>query len=348
MDIIQWENYGAKMDIYEEWYFNKDKSIREKILWEIFKDTGAKRHSIDFILEGGKHDISTRFYRCGNFRFFLGQIKERFVEKELPANWHFFRSIAYLRMTEDEKPVDLQKNFNNQIFGFDIIFDIDNKHFKKWWRKEGELNHPDILKVINEGLTIVKYETGIIKNLLDKYRVPYILNFSGSGFRICIEWEDIKDYFIVEDFGNLSNDFINWALEQCKPYEFKCFGEMQSGYCLTRALYSLHPISRCVDLPLNDAEFDTFTLEMVNPYNVLKTIPNLPKSSQSYNKKRKGSFKDIFEAFKKDVPLNKYAMEKKEKHARDYDKIKKQIAELINKLPEEERQPYNPNNLSIS
>lgn len=348
----------SDINIYKNWYFNENQKIREFILWEILKDTGAKRHSIDFILEGGKHDLVTRFYKIANYRFLIGQIKERFVDTELEPSWHLFRSVACMKFVNDGQPVDLKHNFNEQIFGFDIIFDIDNKHFKKWWLKTNDLNNPDILKVINENLTIVKFETRYIKKVLDKYKVPYILNFSGSGFRICIEWEDIKGYFIVDDFGNLSNDFIKWVLEQCKdknwnataitpsgnegafienPYEFMCFGEMQSGYCLSRALFSIHPISKLVCYALTDDEFDTFTLEMVNPYNVLKNIPNMPKSSQSLNKKRNGSFKEIFEAFRKDVPLNKYATQKKEKEVKNYENIKKQIAELMKQLPENER-----------
>ena len=324
----------SELNIYKQWYFNENREIREFILWVILKDTGAKRHSIDFILEGGKQDLVTRFYKIANYRFLIGQIKERFVDCKLEPSWHLFRSVACMKFVNDGQPVDLKSNFNEQIFGFDIIFDIDNKSFKKWWIKNNNLSHPDILNVISENLTIVKNETRMIKNILDKYKVPYILNFSGSGFRICIEWEDIKGYFILDDFGNLSNDFIKWVLNQC-DYEFKCFGEMQSGYCLTRTLYSLHPISKSVCYPLNDAEFNNFGLDMVNPYNVLKSI-KIAKSSKSLNKKREGNFKAIFESFKKDVPLNKYAIERREIKS-NYDKIKSQISELMMQLPEEER-----------
>ena len=119
-------------------------------------------------------------------------------------------------------------------------------------------------------------------------------------------------------------------------YEFKSFGELQGGYCLTRCLWSIHPISKCIALPLLDAEFDNFTLEMVNPYNILKTIPNMPKSSQSYNKKREGSFKAIFEAFMYLRPAP--VVEKNEKQAVNYENIKNSILELMKQLPEEERQ----------
>lgn len=55
---------------------------------------------------------------------------------------------------------------------------------------------------------------------------------------------------------------------------------------------------------------------------------------KSYNKKRVGSFNAIFEAFKKDVPFSRSAVEKP---FVDYEKIKNSIVELMKQLPEEER-----------
>lgn len=289
--------------IYKNWYFNEKRDLREFIQWEIFKDTGSKRHSTDFILVGGKHDLIHRFYTIGTFRYMVGQIKERFVNCELEPSYHYFRSVAKLRFVENDKPVNLKENFKNQIFGFDIIFDMDNKDFKKWWLKTDDLNSPDILKKVNENLTIVKNETSIIKKLLDKYKVPYVLNFSGSGFRICIEWNDISDYFNVNDFGETSTNFINWVKDECK-HEFECFGEVGSGYCLTRGLFTLHPVTKLVALPLTDAQFENFTIDMANPHHLLETLEIKP-TNKPYNHKREGSFGNIFEEFKKHNILGK-------------------------------------------
>lgn len=291
---------GCKMnkEIYNQWYFNENRKLREYILWEIFKDTGAKRHSTDFILAGKDIVLPHRFYTIGSFRYMVGQIMERFVKSELEPSYHYFRSVARLRFVDNDEPVDLKDKFKQQIFGFDLVFDIDNKPFKKWWLEHENLESPLILAKVDEYVDDVKKEAEIIKNRLDKHNVPYIINFSGSGFRLCIEWDEIKDYFKVEDFGARSTSFINWVKEGCK-HDFQYFGEIGSGYCLTRALYSLHPITKLVALPLSDGDFDNFSLEMVKPLNLLGCIAPEP-SNKPRSMKREGSFAKIYEKFAED------------------------------------------------
>ena len=329
-------------NIYRKWYLNENIEIRNFIHWEIFKDSGAKRHTSDFILAGKEITLIHRFYPIGKFYYMRNQLIKRF-ENEKEPSFHVFRSHTRIKFVgDDEKPIELKKEWKDNMFGFDLIFDIDNKHFKKWWNKEGSLNHPDILKVVAEGLPEVYSETKIIKKFLDTYSIPYILNFSGTGFRICIEWDDIKDYFTLQDYGTITTQFIEWVLNKSNPKKeggnnYKSFGEIQTGFALTRVLFSIHPLSKLICFPLNGNEFENFNLDMVNPENRLKSI-KIVKSSNSLNKKRDGSFKRIFEDFKKDVKIDELHQQKQaEIKTIKNNEIKSKIFELYKQLPEDER-----------
>ncbi len=308
--------------ICKEWYYNDNVAKRNFVAWEILKD--VRRHSCDF---KGKEKAMTRFYHIGNFGYLLGQLKARFVDTDNPA-WDFFKSTALIRVTNNnDERANVKEDFDNLIYGFNLNFDLENSKKKR--------SEDDVIDVSD-----VHKECKKLKSFFDKNKIPYILKFTGrGGFRLIILWDDLKDYFKVEDFGEVSGQFGDFIVKQSKiDPNFVDEGVLHaSGMALIRVLYSIHPKSGLVCYPLDNDEFENFSTEKMKASYILDNL-TVVKGSKPLDKKREGDLSIIYNEFSK---ANKKQLskvdQKREKEKLESIGRKQEALEKLKALPEKER-----------
>jgi len=342
---------------FTNWYWNDNFDKRKFILWEILKE--IRSHSTDLI-NIDKQIQPKRFQTIGNFNYlitrfipsmFINRIEEDGTKTPIEyPNWHWFRSIQHIRLTNNGEKADIQNDFEKLTYGWDLIIDFDNKKFKKWVKemeKEEKLiglikNETYlIIDKIREGISQPYEEIKIVKSYLDSIKAPYILNFTGSGFRMAIYWEDLKAYFAPDDYGVMNRKLGEFIVKEAfKDDKAKTFDTSTLGFGLgvTHAMFSLHPVTLLVRFPLTDEEFDSFDLNIVKPESILERIGNdLKPSSMPYNLKRRGDLQALYAQFSKKINIDKHTIEKEKKRA-EIEANKERIMELYNELPKSEQE----------
>jgi hypothetical protein len=148
------------------------------------------------------------------------------------------------------------KDFKNYYTGFDLGLDFDAHYYDE---KEKKLKLRD--------LTLVYVETKIVKEELDRYKVPYILKSSGSGFHI-----NILDEFLPK-FGDKAifcNKFINRLRD---VFNLTCLCDsLLDSRKIWKCPYSYDYKSGNIALPLDDKEFYNFSYDYIDAKNVLENI----------------------------------------------------------------------------
>jgi len=147
---------------------------------------------------------------------------------------------------------DFSKNdgWKKLIRGYDFAIDFDDKK-------------------INSALK----DCCVVKNILDRYRLPYILTFSGSkGFHIKIEDRWIKTRLSPTKRAELFGKVVNNIMEEnnLKTIDTSIYDPRR----ILKLAYSLcnNEGYEYVCLPLNDYQFDTFSFEKMRIDNVLKNV----------------------------------------------------------------------------
>lgn len=164
-------------------------------------------------------------------------------------------------------------NLNNMpIFTFDI------KKRKEEMNEFNE-NFNNYVKDIDLGIDLDAHDLGYercyedtkkLKELFDKYKIPYSLRFSGSGFHINIEGSNMP---------SKSEEGVISKLEFYKlmVYEISTLLNLPS---LDKSIYDMRRIWKLpytidyktglVCLPLTDRQFDNFNINLVKPENVVE------------------------------------------------------------------------------
>ncbi len=127
-------------------------------------------------------------------------------------------------------------------------------------------------------------DTKRLKELLDKYKIPYSLRFSGSGFHINIEWKYLKDCMdIAERIKRLNKlgpaeeeaiALLKWFVIELS--EINNCPSLDTTVIDIRRIwkmpYSIDIRTGYVALPLTNEQFKKFSFDMVKPENVIDTI----------------------------------------------------------------------------
>lgn len=114
-----------------------------------------------------------------------------------------------------------------------------------------------------------------VKELLDEYRVPYSVRFSGSkGFHLTIPSYQLPELKITDDIRDELSLF-NWLKNLAVMLDLKLgIPTLDMGIFdprrIWKASYSYVCESGLICLPLTDEQFNHFNLSMVEPVNVLK------------------------------------------------------------------------------
>ncbi|MEK6952876.1 MAG: hypothetical protein AABX29_07725 [Nanoarchaeota archaeon] len=344
-------------NIFNEWYWNENFDKRKFILWELLKE--VRSHSTDMI-NIDKQINPKRFQAIGNFTYlmttfipsmFVNRIEDDGTKTPIEhPHWHWFRSIQYIRLTDNGEKADIQRDFEKLTYGWDLIIDFDNKQFKKWineQEKEGKLieiiknNIQLIFSKIVEGIIQPYGEVKIVKSYLDSLKVPYILNFTGSGFRIAIYWEDLKIYFSADDYGIMNKKLGEFIVKEAfKKEKAKTFDTSTLGFGMgvSHAMWSMHPITLLVRFPLSDEEFNNFNLNMAKPEIILERIGNdIKPSPKPYNLKRRGDLSLLYAQFKQNIDMDQHEL-KKQKQKIEKERIKEEIMEKMRGLSNQDRE----------
>lgn len=291
-------------------------------MWEILK--GVRNHTSDFI---GKN-MATRFYTIGDYNYLIGQIKERFVNTDNPY-WNFFKSIEYIRFTDEDgnkiEKDEMKDNWREIRWGWDFCIDID---------ADGD--------TLQERVERAKEEAKKILGYYRKLNVPYCIFFSGnSGFHIKIKWDDLKNYFEADDYGEVNKLLGKFMVDECdlEIVDTSVWGEKMD---LIRVPYSLHPKSEKVVLPLTDAQFENFKLKLVDP-EWLRNKRNLSLYKRGL-KKREGDLEEFVKRFRERSGVDKYEEAKQEKRAKymgEVDDITRKYRELPQKYKRKVKEHIN-------
>jgi len=306
-------------EIIRHWYWNKNAIVRNFILWELLKQ--VRHRSTDFVLcrerfaeQDNLFKSAQRFYSIGTFGFLCGQVQKRFFEEHI-LYWHFFHSIALLRFCGDDgKKLDLNADFEKAKFGFDTIIDIDSKK-----------------ETLKERMEESYFEATKITDYLNKIDATYVVSFSGNaGFHIRILWNDLRQYFTVEDYGVANRELALFIVRESGA-KLVDTGVLGSGRDLIRCLWSLNPKSLKVCKPLTVNEFSGFELGIVDPEWLLDNLPkNYEKTPLDY--KREGNLDKLIKSFSSEYkPIERQAI----KPALDAVDI---LARRINKLSKKEKE----------
>lgn len=334
----------------------KDWYSRQDVAWEILKD--VRSHSSDF---KGRDVAINRFYRIGDFGFLLGQLKERFMDAEkdpFDPFWHFYRSIAHIRLTKvvDGKTVaaDLNEDFDSLIRGFDIPLDFDNKPYKKWFNeefkkwKEEQVSFPSAelcREMSDKTNALPKKEADKVAAFLDEFKAPYTFISSGTGFYVKLEWQDLQPYFLPEDYGTGNKAFAAFLLSKSFPPPKKKDPTvpLEPQYCdpstvgegrlLIRVNYTIHPSVVRICAPLSSQQQAVFEPSMTDVENFSKSFTT-PKTKYPFNHKRKGDLKLLMEAFNRSKHADKLH-EQKEQMISKKEQFKKGFRDFSGKEREE-------------
>lgn len=211
------------------------------------------------VLSGFDPSISTRHLKAHNVNF---------LEKNFEM-LKFFKKTYNCYYSLDKFRVGLP------MFSFDLM----NRNTNDWvMNRYKEIVSHDLLMDFDadsfENVFAVKEEVSRAKDMLDEFKVPYSLRYSGKGFHIVVEYKNLgfSGSFNPAENNNIYNKMINILnymreILDLRSLDVKCtaFGRiMKIPYSL-----ALYKDSIKVCLPLTDTQFDGFDLSLVDPMEVL-------------------------------------------------------------------------------
>jgi len=140
-----------------------------------------------------------------------------------------------------------QKQFNEDfksfMTGFDFLMDIDNAD-----------------------ISLAKKSAEPIKKEFDEFKVPYYCTFSGSkGFHFRVDYEDFPDWLKEKSWDEIASTLKKFS------ENYRILNNLPD---IDLAVYDLRRIAKIpytvvypyyfIALPLSDADFDNFSLDMVS------------------------------------------------------------------------------------
>ena len=227
------------LETYNKYYSRLD------VLFEIIKT--MKGREVAFF----RPDANFRGIKAHNISYLQNNMKGFHFNERITNIYNSVASVfnmpmfSYAPDKRSEQYAFFAKNFKNYFTDYDFCFDFDNK---------------DSLKECHN-------ETGIMKDLLDEYNVPYYIKFSGNGFHIVISGEIIEASSPMDKLKNINYygtylaDFYGLQTMDASIYDIRR---------VLKTPYSLDFKSGNVALPLSDEEFKDFDLNLVKPENVMK------------------------------------------------------------------------------
>jgi len=231
------------LEEYKKYYQNQE------VLFEIVKILRGR----ETIFMGHKYPI--RCLKIHNIHF----LNENFEHFKFFDELHnIYYSVAYL----DEMPMFsfnpekrneqmkyFTKDFKKYVKGFDLVLDFDvNKDDK------GEFD-----------LSLVYEDTKIIFDLMNEYKLPFSIKFSGKkGFHIVIPWNYIPES--ATDVLKLSPLIAGNLIKYCnlETLDASIYDRRRMFKCP----YSLDINTGLVALPLHDFQFNNFNKEICKPDNI--------------------------------------------------------------------------------
>lgn len=231
------------------------------VLFEIFKE--SKNRTIDFLsskyapkrigirylypkkVDYIKNHLSSMGVSKGNKFFNVYRSNALLKEHSVP----FLTNNPKDRMLKQEY-IDFDNNYFNLAESFDLIFDIDSP--------------------IKD--TMDSYKTAKeVKIILDDYKVPYYVKNSGSkGFHFIVPAQfmpKISTNELVRMIRDVVDNFR--VIHMIKPYIDMSVTNLKG---LIKCSYSIDSSSGCISLPLNDYEFDNFSVEKTKMDYVLRNV----------------------------------------------------------------------------
>lgn len=156
--------------------------------------------------------------------------------------------------------LEWNENIMTKMFSYDLGLDFDSEGLH------------DLKRSLND--------CKLVKQDFDKYNIPYSLKFSGSkGFHIRVPFDALpnKLFSIDNDEPDSIFFFLKSVAELMKEYYSRNYYFMDT---LDLGVFDHRRIWKCdyswtcetglIALPLTDEQFDNFSLDMVEPLNVLK------------------------------------------------------------------------------
>ena len=173
-----------------------------------------------------------------------------FKDKKL----NIYHSLAYLvnmpmfNYAMEKRRIQ-QTSFNNSFDdyykGYDFAFDFDAKG-ESWIKPYKDCN--------------------VLKTLFDQYGVPYSLKFSGSGFHLSINHVFIPNSSLKAHELCQALAFRIKSIFQLESLDESIYDKRR----VWKAPYSYDVKTGNIALPLNNSQFDNFSIDIVNPENVIK------------------------------------------------------------------------------
>lgn len=178
--------------------------------------------------------------------------------------YNVFNSVAHFPQlpmtsfkaeTKKDEMALFNANYGDYIKGYDLFIDLDN-----------------------ENMDLVYASTKKLKDLFDKYKLPYVLTYSGSkGFHLTIDYKDLPDQIKDLPYKDIAHLFKLFA------YELKISEKIKD---VDNSIYDLRRIKKTpysvvypyyrVALPLSDEQFNNFKVSDV-------FLPNLIEKVESFN-----------------------------------------------------------------
>jgi hypothetical protein len=231
------------------------------VLFEIVKE--CKNRTIDFLSSKySDKKFGVRYFYSRNVNYLKRHLESVGVSRGNKF-LNVYRSNALLKnhavrlytynpkeRTSDPEYVEFDKNYFSLIESFDLTFDIDSPL----------KDTMDSYKIAKE----VKFE-------LDEYKVPYYVKNSGSkGFHFVIPAQYMPNISVSELINMINKVVTNFReIHMIKQYIDL---SVLNPKGLLKCAYSFDSSSGCVSLPLNDYEFDNFSVEKTKMDYVLKNV----------------------------------------------------------------------------
>jgi len=230
-----------------------------EVLFEIVKE--CKNRTIDFLnskLELKKSAI--RYSYAGTIDYLKKHFQSFGVDNGLKLR-NIYRSNTLMKPNSipvlsydlskrkyQEDYIRFDSEYLDRAVGFDLIFDVDSPT-------------KDIMDAHDK--------SKVIKKILDEYKVPYSLKFSGTrGFHFIIPAEYLPNIPIKERIDEIYNVLNNFrAIHDLDKYIDLSVTNIKG---IIKVSYSFD--SGNIALPLNDWEFDNFKIDMVKCEYVMKNI----------------------------------------------------------------------------
>lgn len=233
------------MRLRKAWYSRSD------VLWEIFKNQKYRETVFMRIRTPEKEYKPIRYMKCDSFQFLQRQMGfYHFLERpiNLFSGLATVQNMPMIDYTGDwaTQKQHISDDWNSYLAAFDLGFDID---------AEGK-HEPGFEPFNTYG------EAKILKEVFDKFHVPYTIKISGSGFHFVIAWEFIPQEIKDHTKGNWESLIISLSTLCSEMKETLQLAHLDLGIVdlkrFWKTAYTIDCNNWTVCLPLTDEQFSSF------------------------------------------------------------------------------------------